>query len=91
MKVEFLKKQKNFVEFKILGERHTFSSILKQELLNDESVEFAAYKLEHPMDQDCVFVVRTKDKSALKALEDAGKRLQSELKDLKGAMGKAMK
>ena len=91
MKVEFLKKQKNFIEFRLLGERHTFASILKQELLNDESVEFAAYKLLHPADPDCVFAVRTKDKPALKALEDASKRLQGELKDLKSAMEKAMK
>ncbi len=91
MELEFIKKAANHVEFKLLGETHTFANLLKSQLVNDPSVEFVAYKLEHPQDKDALFVLKTKGKSAKSVLVDAAKRLHEELGDLKSAFSKALK
>ncbi|MFH1544655.1 MAG: RpoL/Rpb11 RNA polymerase subunit family protein [archaeon] len=91
MKIEAIKNQKNFLEFVIKGERHTFPSLLKSKLLEDNSVEFVSYKLEHPMDKDSVFVVKTKGKTAKKALTEACKEIGTELEEFNKSMKKAMK
>ena len=91
MQLEFIKKQQNLIEFKLIGETHTFANLLQSVLVNDPNVEFVAYKLEHPMDNDSLFVLRTQGKAAKTVLLDATKRLQEELSDLKGAFEKAMK
>lgn len=91
MEIQFLKKEPHFVEFKLIGERHTFPNLLRQALLDNPDVEFVAYKLEHPLDNHSFFVLRTKSKSAKKVLLDAAKEIVDDLEDLKQAMTKALK
>jgi DNA-directed RNA polymerase subunit L len=91
MELEFIKKAANHVEFKLVGETHTFANLLKAQLANDPSVEFVAYKLEHPQDKDALFVLKTKGKSAKSVLVEAAKHLHEELGDLKSAFSKALK
>lgn len=91
MELEFIKKAANHVEFKLIGETHTFANLLKAQLVSDPAVEFVAYKLEHPQDKDALFVLKTKGKSAKSVLVDAAKRLHEELGDLKSAFSKALK
>ena len=91
MEVEFVKKQANWVEFKLVGETHTFANLLKSHLVDDPNVEFVAYKLEHPLDKDALFVLRTKGKEAKKVLMDAAKRVQEDVEELQGAFDKALK
>lgn len=91
MEIEFTKKQANHVEFKLMGETHTFANLLKSHLVDDPNVEFVAYKLEHPMDKDALFVLRTKGKEAKKVLLDAAKRVQEDVEELQGAFDKALK
>mgnify|MGYP001585914059 FL=1 len=91
MEIQFIKKQANAIEFKLMGETHTFANLLKSHLVDDPNVEFVAYKLEHPMDKDALFVLKTKGKPAKTVLMDAAKRLQEDLKELQGALDKALK
>ncbi len=91
MEIEFIKKQANMVEFKLIGETHTFANLLKSHLVDDPNVEFVAYKLEHPMDKDAVFILRTKGKPAKTVLLDAAKRVEEDVKELQGAFDKALK
>jgi len=86
-----LKEKKNEAEFLLKGERHTFPSLLRDALLRDSSVEFAAYKLNHPLDKDCMFFLRTSGKSPKKALHDALKRIDSDLEEFSTKMKKALK
>lgn len=80
MELKLLKKEKDSLEFKLIGERHTLPALLKKQLLKDSSVEFASYKLEHPFDEDSLFFLRTKGKKPEKALQDASDALKKELK-----------
>ncbi len=89
MEIEILKNEKDLLEFKIAGEKHTFPALLKNQLLKDSKVEFASYKLNHPMDKNSFFIVKTKGKTPKKALEDAVKNLNSLLTDLKKNLKKA--
>jgi len=91
MKIDVLKNEKNFVEFTIEGQRHTLPNLLKQKLLENKSVEFVSYVLEHPMDKSAKFVLRTDGKSPKKALEDAAKEIEEELDDFSKKVKKALK
>ena len=91
MQLEFVKKQEKLVEFKLLGETHTFANLLRTHLVDDPEVEFVAYKLEHPMDKDALFILQTKSKSAKTVLLAATKRVQEDLKELQSAFNKALK
>ena len=89
MEIEVLNAKKNELEFVMKGERHTFPNLLRETLLQDTSVEFAAYKLEHPFDNDCKFVVKTKGKNAKAAVQSALKRIEKELADFEKAFKSA--
>lgn len=91
MEIEFMKKAANHLEFKLLGETHTFANLLKSHLVDDPNVEFVAYKLEHPADKDALFILKTKGKEAKKVLLDAAKRVQEDVEELQGAFDKALK
>ncbi|MEW6294848.1 MAG: DNA-directed RNA polymerase subunit L [Candidatus Diapherotrites archaeon] len=91
MEIEIIKDTKNQIEFILKGERYTFPNLLKSKLLEDKDVEFVAFKLEHPMDKDSKFVLKTKEKTARKALSDASKTIMEELGEFKKALKKAVK
>lgn len=83
MEIEVLESKKEFLEFKLKGERHTFPQLLKYYLLKDPKVEFASYKLSHPHDKDSLFVLKTKGKAPKKALLDANKKISNEASEFK--------
>ena len=91
MEIEIVKKQKNYLEFILKGERHTFPNLLRNKLLKDPAVEFVSYVLDHPLDEDSRFVIRTKGKTAKKVLEDAAKKAEKDLADFEKAVKKAIK
>lgn len=91
MEIEILKEEKNLFEFIIKGERHTLPNLLKTKLLEDKEVEFVAYKLNHPMDKDSVFVVRTKSSNPRKVLLNALKEVDSDLDEFVKAVKKTLK
>lgn len=90
LKLEFLENRKDEVEFKMIGERHSFPNLLKAYLLKNPDVEFVAYKLEHPFDNDSKFVVKTiNSKDAKKAIIEACKELKKELSEFAEKIKKA--
>ncbi len=89
--IEVVRKEKNVVEFILKGERHTYPNILKSALLEDSNVEFVSYVQDHPEDDDSRFVVRTKKSTPKKALEDAAKKIESDIKAFDSAVKKAFK
>jgi len=88
MKLEKVTNEKNELEFYIDNERHTLPNLLKEKLSKDADVEFCAYKLDHPLEKKAKIIVKTKGKSAKKAVEDAIKEIQTELDDFKKAFEK---
>ena len=86
-KVEMEKDTKipNAANFVIHKEDHTVGNLLRLQLLRDDTVFFAGYKLPHPLQQDCLVKIQTKDHPAspVKALTTACEDLRVEFEDLK--------
>ena len=49
MEIEVLESKKNFLEFYIVGETHTFCNVLRSVLSEDKAVKRVAYTVEHPI------------------------------------------
>ena len=86
MNIEVISNEKESLEFYIDGERHTLPNMLKNKLNQDASVEFVAYKLDHPIDQKARFIIKAKNPK--KALEEAIKSIQTEIDDFKKSFEK---
>ncbi len=82
MQLEVKSEKKNEMQFVLKGEDHTFSRLLVDELLRDDSVEIAQYDIAHPLTGQPQFYVRTKGESAREALKKAAKSLKKHIKDL---------
>jgi DNA-directed RNA polymerase II subunit RPB11 len=85
MEIEAKTSKKNEFEFVLKGERHTFTSLLRDALLEDDTVTFAAYKLNHPFAKESVFIVKTDGKTAKKAVSDALQRIDKQLEEFRKA------
>lgn len=89
MNIEVLENTDQQVRFVLDGAGHTFCNHLKHELYNDESIDVAAYKVDHPLTGIPSFILHTKKKAKLKnILADATKRIKKQNKDFESAMSK---
>lgn len=68
MEVKILKNEKEEIELEI--ESLTIAEILRVYLNKDSAVTFAAWKREHPTKKP-IMLIRTKGKTAKKAVDDA--------------------
>ena len=91
MEIEILIDKPEHLEFIMKKTRHTVPNLLRETLLSDSSVEFVSYKLEHPMDPDSKFILKTKGKKAKKALTDAVSSIEKELADFKQNSKKSLR
>jgi len=76
MELKILKSSKDEIEFQI--ESLTIAEILRVYLNKDSAVTFAAWKREHPTEKPIV-LVKTKAKTAKKAVNDAISAITKEL------------
>jgi DNA-directed RNA polymerase subunit L len=78
IKVLNMKKENNSLEIEIEGEDHTLCNALRNILLEDESVEFVSYKIDHPTHANPIFFVKTDaTKTPTEALIEASERLSA--------------
>ena len=83
MEVKVIKKEKNVLELEFDGADQSLAQVLAQKLNEDKDVEFAAYKLEHPLIAQPRLVVRTKKGDPSKLLLSKLKELKDEVADFK--------
>ncbi len=83
MKIRVLEKSEKSLKIEIIGEGHTFCNLLRDFLLRNPNVEFAAYKIDHPLISNPVFYVRTKDGKPDEALKKATEDIIVALEDFK--------
>ena len=76
MEINVLKSSKDEIEFEI--ESLTLAEILRVYLNKDSAVTFAAWKREHPTKKP-IMSVKTKGKTAKKALDDAVSAITKDL------------
>jgi DNA-directed RNA polymerase subunit L len=76
MDLVVLNKGPNTLVFELRGEGHTFCNSLREALLQDPAVTFAAYRIDHPLVSSPVFVVKTDgSKTPEDALREAAARI----------------
>ncbi len=61
------------VEF--IGEGHSFCNLLRKTLLEEPSVDFAGYSIDHPLLANPVFTLRTKRRQANVVMREALEKL----------------
>ncbi|MCD6491879.1 MAG: DNA-directed RNA polymerase subunit L [Candidatus Njordarchaeia archaeon] len=90
IEIEILNSTKNSLEIRVIGETHTFFNSLVYELLRDPDVTFASYKIEHPLFDRILLVVKTKENSPFEAIRKAVNRLRKRFSSLRKKLLKAI-
>ncbi|HDI46311.1 MAG TPA: DNA-directed RNA polymerase subunit L [Candidatus Methanomethylia archaeon] len=90
MKVLKRVEEENYLEVEIKGEDHTVGNLLRTLLLEDPSVRYAGYRVDHPLVGNLVVAVRTDgSKSPVQAIVEALERAEARVKEFKEAFMKA--
>lgn len=91
MRLRIIKRSENELEFELEGEEHTFCNPLVKTLLRDNRVEFAAYKISHPLMRIPRIYIRTNGEiSPEEALIEAANSLIQVFSKMKKEFEKAL-
>ncbi|MFW9788879.1 MAG: RpoL/Rpb11 RNA polymerase subunit family protein [Candidatus Thorarchaeota archaeon] len=71
MKPRTIEHERLEIKFEIGGEGHSFPNLLRKTLLEEPSVEFAGYNIEHPLLASPILTLRTKRRQANVVLREA--------------------
>ncbi len=71
MQAKVIRKEESILEFEVIGETHTFLSMLREALKDQPGVLFAAYRSSHPLLENPVFSIRTSGLDPVEALYKA--------------------
>jgi DNA-directed RNA polymerase subunit L len=92
MKINILNRSENELRIEIVGEGHTFCNVLQDALLKDKHIDYAGYRIPHPLISNPIFYIRTKKtKTPKDALMEAVKRVNTEAKKIREAFEEALK
>ncbi len=86
--IEILKEEKNRIQFKIKGETHTVLNLIRKELFENKSVEFAGYKVDHPQIKNIIFTVSTSKGNPKMAVKKAIEKIQKKLSKIESEVKK---
>lgn len=75
MLIKYLKDEKNEAEIEL--DNGTIAEVLRAYLNQDDSVEFAAWRREHPY-KNIILKVKTSGKTVKKAIADASNKIKKE-------------
>ncbi|HUC38972.1 MAG TPA: RpoL/Rpb11 RNA polymerase subunit family protein [Candidatus Acidoferrum sp.] len=88
MEVKILKNESKELIIEFESRDLTMPDLLAHELLNDGDVSFAGVSRSHPETGKPILTVKTSKKGASDALSGAIKRINENVKDMKGALSK---
>lgn len=88
MEVKIIKNEKDNILLEM--DNQTVAELLRVHLNEDECVQMAAWKREHP-DKPVIFEIKTKGKGAKKALEDAAAKIEKETEKILDEFKKSIK
>ncbi|MDI6724384.1 MAG: DNA-directed RNA polymerase subunit L [Methanobacterium sp.] len=80
--MKILKNTKTELEIEITGETHSLCNALRKTIMEDKSVESAAYVIDHPIVGEPVLYI--KGKNPKKSLQKAAETLMSQCNEFKG-------
>ncbi|UCG89773.1 MAG: DNA-directed RNA polymerase subunit L [Candidatus Heimdallarchaeota archaeon] len=80
--VKIIRKKESLLEFEVIGEDHTFLSMLRETLKDQPGVLFAAYRFPHPLLENPIFYLQTSSTDPVKALQQAADDIIHKCDDL---------
>ena len=80
--VRIIRKEEALLEFEVIGEDHTFLSMLREALKDQPGVLFAAYRFPHPLLENPIFYLQTSSIDPVEALQQAADTIISKCDDL---------
>ncbi len=83
MEIKVLVNEKNVIELELAGADQSLAQIIAEKLNKDKDVEFASYKVEHPILGLPTLYVRTKKADASKIVLETLEGIKKELADFK--------
>ncbi len=91
MKIRILERNEGSMKFEVIGEGHTFCNLLRDFLIRNPDVEFAAYRIDHPLVSNPVFYLKTKESKPEDALKKAAEEIIKALEAFKNNFMKTLK
>ncbi|MFQ6080193.1 MAG: DNA-directed RNA polymerase subunit L [Candidatus Bathyarchaeia archaeon] len=92
MKVTILERKSNELKVEIEGEGHTFCNVLQKALLEDDTIEMAAYDISHPLISNPIVYVRTKGRRRPEtALREAVEKIRRRSREFGTAFENALR
>ncbi|MEM1513302.1 MAG: RpoL/Rpb11 RNA polymerase subunit family protein [Candidatus Thermoplasmatota archaeon] len=85
MEIKIKKDSEKEIEFELIGEK-TILNPLKQKLLQYEEVEYAEWRIEHPLISNPEFYIRVSKGNAKKILKKAIKEIKEEIEELESCI-----
>ncbi|MBD3210829.1 hypothetical protein GF318_05590 [Candidatus Micrarchaeota archaeon] len=83
MEVKVLAKEKNVLELELEGGDRSLAQVIAERLNQEKDVDFAAYKVDHPLVSDPRLYVRTKKGDPVKLVLDTLKEIKKEVADFR--------
>lgn len=83
MEVRIIVNEKNTLEMELIGADQTLAQLLAEKLTGDKDVEFASYKVEHPLMANPKMLVRTKKGDPAKIVLAKLEEIKSEVSEFR--------
>ncbi len=87
MKINIIEEVNNEIKVEFEDDDiHTLPNLIVNEVLKDNSVEFAGYNVPHPLEKKAIIIIKTKRKDPKKVVFEAIERLKEEVKKFESAL-----
>ncbi len=83
MEIKILKDEEQEISFELIGADQSLPQLIVEKLNADKSVEFAAFKVEHPILASPIIIVKTKKEKAKDVVITALKLVAQDMEDFK--------
>lgn len=88
--MKIAKEEENYIEVLFEGEDRGFPNLLKDTLIENKNVEFAACIVEHPLLTPPKLILRTKNKKPIQVLKEAAEKLEKQISQFKAKFEKSI-
>lgn len=88
--VRLIRKEESLLEFEVIGEDHTFLSMLREALKDQPGVLFAAFRFPHPILENPIFYLQTSSIDPVEALQQAADSIINKCDDLANILQQAL-
>ncbi len=90
MKPRVIEMSRNEIKIEFEGETHSFPNLLRRTLLEEPSVEFAGYAIDHPLLASPIVTIKTKNRHANVVLREALEKMLARTEEFRKRLNQAV-